>query len=196
MFSMRADMSKINEIQSFLQAVYEKYGKIDVLVNNVGVQYPKPSTEVTEIDWDITMDTNIKSYFFSSQFAAKKMIEAGGGSIINIGSAIAVTVVVEQVVYASAKAGISHMTRILAREWARQGIRVNCIGPGSIPTLINKEIYKDPAIETAMCERIPMQRRGTTTEIANVAMFLASDYSSYITGQTIFVDGGLTLVHG
>lgn len=196
MFSMRADMSKVNDIKSFLQAVYKKYGKIDVLVNNVGVQHPKPSIEVTESDWDITMDTNIKSYFFSSQIAAKKMIEADGGSIINIGSAIAVTVVVGQAVYASTKAGISQMTRILAREWARHGIRVNCIGPGSIPTLINKEIYKDPAVEAAMCEKIPIGRRGTTTEIANVAMFLASDYSSYITGQTVFVDGGLTLVHG
>lgn len=196
MFSMCADMSKVKDISAFLQGVVDKYGRIDVLINNVGIQFPKASTEVTERDWDATIDTNMKGYFFSSQYAAKIMIEAGGGSIINIGSVNAVTVVVGQAVYATTKAGISQMTKSLAREWAPHGIRVNCIGPGSIPTLINRDIYKDPAVEVAMCEKIPMGRRGTTTEIADVAMFLASDYSSYITGQTIFVDGGLTLVHG
>ena len=119
-----------------------------------------------------------------------------GGAIINIGSVNAVTVVPGQAVYAATKAGISQMTKSLAREWGRQGIRVNCIGPGSIPTLINREIYKDPEVERAMCEKIPMGRRGRTEEIADAALFLASDFASYITGQTLFVDGGLTLVHG
>lgn len=196
MFAMCANMSKVKDIHGFLQGVLDKYGKIDILINNVGIQFPKPSTEVTEDDWDATMNTNLKGYFFASQYAAKKMIETGSGSIINIGSVNAVTVVVGQAVYASTKAGISQMTKSLAREWARYGIRVNCIAPGSIPTLINRKIYQDPAVEAAMCEKIPMGRRGTTTEIANVVIFLASDYSSYITGQTIFVDGGLTLVHG
>ena len=88
------------------------------------------------------------------------------------------------------------MTKSLAREWGRDGIRVNCIGPGSVPTLINREMYSDPAVEKAMCDKIPMGRRGTTREIADAALYLASDYSSYITGQTLFVDGGLTLAHG
>ena len=194
MLAMAADTSRREEVWRFVDRTVECFGRIDVLVNNAGVQFPKPSLEVTEEDWQRTVDTNLKGYFFASQRAAKYM--TAGGAIINIGSVNAVTVVPGQAVYAATKAGISQMTKSLAREWGRQGIRVNCIGPGSIPTLINREIYKDPEVERAMCEKIPMGRRGRTEEIADAALFLASDFASYITGQTLFVDGGLTLVHG
>lgn len=194
MLAMAADTSRREEVWRFVDRTVERFGRIDVLVNNAGVQFPKPSLEVTEEDWQRTVDTNLKGYFFASQRAAKYM--TAGGAIINIGSVNAVTVVPGQAVYATTKAGISQMTKSLAREWGRQGIRVNCIGPGSIPTLINREIYKDPEVERAMCEKIPMGRRGRTEEIADAALFLASDFASYITGQTLFVDGGLTLVHG
>ena len=194
MLAMAADTSRREEVWRFVDRTVERFGRIDVLVNNAGVQFPKPSLEVTEEDWQRTVDTNLKGYFFASQRAAKYM--TAGGAIINIGSVNAVTVVPGQAVYAATKAGISQMTKSLAREWGRQGIRVNCIGPGSIPTLINREIYKDPEVERAMCEKIPMGRRGRTEEIADAALFLASDFASYITGQTLFVDGGLTLVHG
>ena len=117
-----------------------------------------------------------------------------GGSIINIGSVNAVTVVPGQAVYAATKAAISQMTKLFAREWGRDGIRVNCVAPGSIPTKINAEKYKDP--DAAMREKIPMGRRGDVSEIADVVLYLASEQASYITGQTLFVDGGLTLVHG
>lgn len=193
---MAADVSDREAVWGFVDAVVERFGRIDVLVNNAGVQFPKPSVEVTEEDWQHTVDTNLKGCFFAAQCAAKHMIPAGGGAIINIGSVNAITVVPGQAVYAATKAGISQMTRSLAREWSRAGIRVNCIGPGSIPTLINREIYRDPATEKAMCDKIPMGRRGKASEIADAAMYLASAYASYITGQTLFVDGGLTLVHG
>lgn len=192
---MQADCSNVEEIKAFIDAAAMRFGKIDILINNAGVQYPKPSLEVTEEDWRRTVDTNLKGYFFAAQHAASYMTE-NGGAIVNIGSVNAITVVVGQAVYASTKAGISQMTKSLAREWGPVGIRVNCVGPGSIPTLINKEIYKDPAVERAMCEKIPMGRRGTVREIADATLYLASDYASYITGQTLFVDGGLTLVHG
>ena len=192
--AMAADTSRREEVWRFVDRTVERFGRIDVLVNNAGVQFPKPSLEVTEEDWQRTVDTNLKGYFFASQRAAKYM--TAGGAIVNIGSVNAVTVVPGQAVYAATKAGISQMTKSLAREWGRQGIRVNCIGPGSIPTLINREIYKDPEVERAMCEKIPMGCRGRTEEIADAALFLASDFASYITGQTLFVDGGLTLVHG
>lgn len=192
---LAADCSDVEQIRAFIDATVERFGKIDILINNAGVQYPKPSVEVTEDDWKRTVDTNLKGYFFAAQHAAKHMMN-DGGSIVNIGSVNAITVVVGQAVYASTKAGISQMTKSLAREWGRAGIRVNCIGPGSIPTLINKDIYKDPAVEKAMCDKIPMGRRGTVREVADATLYLASDYASYITGQTLFVDGGLTLVHG
>lgn len=193
--AMAADTSRREDAWRFVDRTAERFGRIDVLVNNAGVQFPKPSLEVTEEDWQRTVDTNLKGYFFASQRAAKYMMDSGG-AIVNIGSVNALTVVPGQAVYAATKAGISQMTKSLAREWGRQGIRVNCIGPGSIPTLINREIYKDPEADRAMCEKIPMGRRGRTEEIADAALFLASDYASYITGQTLFVDGGLTLVHG
>lgn len=193
--AVAADMSDVGAIRAFIDGTVSRFGRIDILINNAGVQFPKPSREVTEEDWQRTVDTNLRGYFFAAQQAAKHM-KGRGGVIVNIGSVNAVTVVVGQAVYAATKAGISQMTKSLAREWGRDGIRVNCIGPGSVPTLINREMYSDPAVEKAMCDRIPMGRRGTTREIADAALYFASDYSSYITGQTLFVDGGLTLVHG
>lgn len=196
LLAIAADTSTIEGCYALIDQTVERFGKIDVLINNAGVQFPKPSLEVTAEDWQRTVDTNQRGYFFASQRAAKYMIPAGGGAIVNIGSVNAITVVPGQTVYASTKAGVSQMTKLLAREWGKQGVRVNCIGPGSIPTLINKEIYKDPAVDRAMCEKIPMGRRGTTREVADATLYLASDFASYITGQTLFVDGGLTLVHG
>jgi NAD(P)-dependent dehydrogenase (short-subunit alcohol dehydrogenase family) len=194
---IQADTAKISDIESLAGQTIKCFGKIDIFVNNAGVQFPKPSVEVTESDWNNTVDTNLRGYFFGAVAAAKDMLRRqAGGVIINIGSVNAVTVVVGQAVYAATKAGISQMTKSLAREWGKQGIRVNCVAPGSVPTLINKEIYRDPAVEKAMCDKIPLGRRGRTKEIADVVLYLASDYSSYITGQTVFVDGGLILAHG
>ena len=194
---IKADTSESLDIDILVKKTIERFEKIDIFVNNAGVQFPKSSVEVTEDDWDNTVNTNLKGYFFCARAAAKNMLgREQGGVIINIGSVNAITVVVGQTVYASTKAGISQMTKLLAREWGRAGIRVNCVAPGSIPTLINREIYKDPEVEKAMCEKIPLGRRGKTEEVADVVLYLASDYSSYITGQTIFVDGGLTLAHG
>lgn len=196
-FTMSADVQSLLDIENFVEAVLEKFGRIDILVNNAGLSFPKPSIEVTEEDWDITVNTNMKGYFFMSQAVGKYMLENNiKGSIINIGSVNSVTVVVGQACYAATKAGISQMTRSLGREWARQGIRVNCVAPGSIPAECNRIMYSDPQVLKAMCEKIPMGRRGEPSEITDNVLYLASDASSYITGQTLFVDGGLTLVQG
>lgn len=191
------DLSDLSKLEAFFAKTVETFGGIDILVNNAGVQFPKPSVEVTQEDWSRTVDTNLRAYFFGAQLAAKDMLARGeGGSIINIGSVNAITVVPGQAVYAATKAGISQMTKSLAREWGKSGIRVNCVAPGSIPTAINAAIYADPAVDRAMCEKIPMGRRGQVHEVADATLYMASPYSSYITGQTLFVDGGLTLVHG
>lgn len=196
-FIMAADMRRVSDIQAFTDAVIRRYGRIDILVNDAGLSFPKPSVEVTEEDWDTTVDTNMKGYFFMAQAAAKTMLASGaGGSIVNIGSVNSVTVVVGQACYAATKAGISQMTRSLGREWGRAGIRVNCVAPGSIPAECNRVMYSDPAVLKAMNDKLPMGRRGLPKEISDAVMYLASDEASYITGQTLFVDGGLTLVQG
>jgi NAD(P)-dependent dehydrogenase (short-subunit alcohol dehydrogenase family) len=192
-----ADISDKASLTAFLQQVKEKFGRIDILVNNAGVSLSKPSMEVSEEDYDKMMDTNLKSFFFASRFAAADMLaRQATGCIVNISSACAVTVLPGSAVYSASKAGVSHLTRLLAREWGKAGIRVNCVAPGSIPTAMTAAQYADIAVHRAMEEKLPLGRRGRPEEIANVVLFFASDLASYVTGQTLFVDGGLTLVHG
>jgi len=192
-----ADTSIIKDIYRFRDAAVERFGRIDVWVNNAGIEHPMPTVEMTQEIFDAVVNTNFRGYYFGCQSAAQDMLRRGeGGTIVNIGSVNAVTVVPGQAVYAATKAAISQMTKLFAREWGRDGIRVNCVGPGSIPTRINEEKYKVPGAEKAMREKIPMGRRGDVSEVADVVLYLASGEASYITGQTLFVDGGLTLVHG
>lgn len=192
-----ADTSTIKDIYRFRDAAVERFGRIDVWVNNAGIEHPMPTVEMTQEIFDAVVNTNFRGYYFGCQSAAQDMLRRGeGGTIVNIGSVNAVTVVPGQAVYAATKAAISQMTKLFAREWGRDGIRVNCVGPGSIPTRINEEKYKVPGAEKAMREKIPMGRRGDVSEVADAVLYLASGEASYITGQTLFVDGGLTLVHG
>lgn len=195
-FITSCNSSVVSDIHAFRDAAVQRFGRIDVWINNAGIEHPCPTVDVTEEIFDSVVHTNFRGYYFGCQAAAQDMLKRKSGVIINIGSVNAVTVVVGQAVYAGTKAAISQMTKSFAREWAPDGIRVNCIGPGSIPTKINEAKYKVPGAEEAMCAKIPMGRRGQRSEIADVALYLASDASSYITGQTIFVDGGLTLCHG
>ena len=192
-----ADTSIIKDIYRFRDAAVERFGRIDVWVNNAGIEHPMPTVEMTQEIFDAVVNTNFRGYYFGCQSAAQDMLRRGeGGTIVNIGSVNAVTVVPGQAVYAATKAAISQMTKLFAREWGRDGIRVNCVGPGSIPTRINEEKYKVPGAEKAMREKIPMGRRGDVSEVADAVLYLASGEASYITGQTLFVVGGLTLVHG
>ena len=195
--AMAADMTKLEDIRAFMAATVERFGRIDIVVNNAGLSHPKPTTEVTEDDWNITVDTKLKGFFFMSQEAARDMIRRGEpGAIVNIGSVQSATVIPGQAVYSSTNAGIVQMTRSLGREWGKAGIRVNCIAPGSIQTPENAARYADPEVNKAMCDKIPLGYRGFVSEIANVTFFLTSDMSSYITGQTLYVDGGLSLIQG
>ena len=192
-----ADTSIIKDIYRFRDAAVERFGRIDVWVNNAGIEHPMPTVEMTQEIFDAVVNTNFRGYYFGCQSAAQDMLRRGeGGTIVNIGSVNAVTVVPGQAGDAATKAAISQMTKLFAREWGRDGIRVNCVGPGSIPTRINEEKYKVPGAEKAMREKIPMGRRGDVSEVADAVLYLASGEASYITGQTLFVDGGLTLVHG
>lgn len=195
--TMTADMTKPEDIRAFADAAVKRFGHIDVLINNAGLSHPKPTVEVTEEDFNVTVETKLRGYFFMAAAAAADMLKRGeGGAVINIGSVQSATVIPGQAVYASTNAGICQMTRSHAREWGKAGIRVNCIAPGSIHTPENAARYADPAVEQSMCEKIPLGYRGYVEQIADAAVFFASQASSYVTGQTLYVDGGLSLIQG
>ena len=196
MLALEADIGDIGSIRRFAGQVLASYGRIDVWVNNAGVHFPKPSLDVTPEDWNATVNTNLRGCFFGAQAAASAMMGQGGGCIVNIGSVNQAIVTIGETVYAATKAGISKMTENLAREWGPSGIRVNCVAPGSVPTLMNQKQYSDPRVHQAMCDKLPLRRRGEAREIADGVLFLASPYASYITGQTLFIDGGLSIVCG
>ena len=195
--AVAADMTDRTALATFMDAVVKRFGKIDILVNNAGLSRPKPTVDVLPEDFDVTVQTKLQGYFFMSQAAAQNMLRHNqGGTIVQIGSVQSATVIPGQAVYASVNAAVVQMTRSLAREWGKAGIRVNCIAPGSIHTPENAARYADPAVEKAMCEKIPLGYRGYVEEIADVAFFLTSKQSAYVTGQTIYVDGGLSLCQG
>lgn len=196
-FYMKADMTELDDIRLFVRTTVERFGKVDVLINNAGLSHPKPSVEVTMEDFSVTVGTKFHGFFFMCQTVADSMIKSGnGGAIINIGSVQSATVIPGQAIYSSVNAGLNQMTRSLAREWGPNGIRVNCIAPGSIHTPENAKRYSDPAVEKAMCDKLPLGYRGYVEQISDAAEFLAGSKSSYITGQTLYVDGGLSLVQG
>ena len=192
-FSLTVDINNVREIEKYFKKIYMELGGVDILVNNAGVQEQKPSLEVTENLWNKILGTNLKGAFFCSQSAARQMIKKGGGVIISLGSVQSVYVADGQVPYAASKAAMVQLTRSLGKEWAKDGIRVNCVAPGSIPTDINQEYYSHPKNLEKSLNQIPLGRQGMPEEIANVVLFLASSDASYITGVTIYVDGGWLL---
>jgi len=193
-FGKAVDMRRVDEIQAFLEDVIAHFGRIDILINNSGIYQPVPHLEVTEKMWDDGMDTNVKSVFFASQYTAKHWTESGvPGVIVNIASINSSSVVKNSAVYTTSKAAVAMLTRSLALDWGKSGIRVNAVGPGSVPTDINVKIYEDKARLQALKDRLPLGRQGTRDEIANAVLFLASDEASYITGHILYVDGGWLL---
>lgn len=193
--ALPVDISKNEDIEKFFAAVVEKFGTIDVLVNNAGVFSKEPVVDVTEDTWHTVMDANLKSVFFACQWFFKHHISAGtSGNIVNIASTSARTFFPDNALYNVSKAGVVTLTKTFARAMGEQGIRVNAVGPGSIPTDLNKNLYADPQKEIDLCQKIPLGRRGTKDDIANCVMFLASEESSYLTGQVIYAEGGWLLI--
>jgi len=186
--AVKCDVSNKAEVDNLTAKSMEKFGKIDILVNNAGIYPFKPFIEMSEADWDKVIDVNLKSVFLCSQAAAKMMKE--GAKIVNI-SSIAAFVGFEGLVhYCASKGGVNAMIRGLALELAPKKINVNAIAPGAIetPGAASNEETKKQTISA-----IPLAKMGAPVDIANMAVFLASDKSNYITGQTIIVDGGWTL---
>ena len=181
----------LDEIDELFEFVGGDIGRLDILINNAATNpYFGPATGLTPEAFDKTVDVNLKGPYFMSSRAVPLMAESGGGSIVNVASIAALMSLAGQAVYAMTKAGLVSVTRSFAKEYGSSGIRVNAIGPGSIMTEILKAVADDEEARNKILSRTPMGRIGTPEEIAGVAAFLASDDASYITGQTIYADGG------
>lgn len=193
--ALSADVSRPEEVAAFLQAVVDAFGTIDVLVNNAGIYSKEDTCEVTEERYDKVMDANLKSVFFACQWFFKHHLAAGTtGNVVNIASVSSVTYVPDNALYNVSKAGVVTLTKTFARDMGKHGICVNAVGPGSIPTDLNAALYADPQKEIELCDKIPLGRRGTKDDIANCVLFLASEESSYLTGQVVYAEGGWLLV--
>jgi glucose 1-dehydrogenase len=186
-----ADVSQIHEIEMLFRQTRATFGKLDVLVNNAGVTGWTDLFHVTEAQWNQVIDTNLKGTFFCSQQAARLMREQGGGNIINISSNCAALGVKNLAVYAASKGGIHALTRQLAVELAPYNIRVNTFAPG--PTQVERNLRDDPDYDQTWGRMVPLQRTALPEEMVGPAVFLASEDSSYMTGQVFFVDGGWTV---
>lgn len=188
------DVSNKSSVTALVSKVVNDFGKIDILVNNAAVILRKPIEEITEEDWDNIMATNLKGLFFCCQLVGREMIRKKKGKIINISSVLSQIVQPGRGVYATAKAGVSHLTRALALEWGKYNITVNAIGPGLTITDINKKYFEEhPEDLKRTIESIPRGREGYPSDYAGAAVFLASDASDFVTGQTLLVDGGMAL---
>jgi 2-deoxy-D-gluconate 3-dehydrogenase len=184
-----ADVTLPDTFERALEAAVERTGGIDVLVNCAGVQLRKLALDVTPDEWDAMIDINLKAVFFSCQAAARRMGDKGG-SIINVTSLTEFIGIQTLSVYGACKGGVAQMTRAMAVEWAASGIRVNALAPGRIRTAMTEQLFEDDATRESFMRVIPMARLGLASDVGNAAVFLASPASSYVTGQTLVVDGG------
>ncbi len=191
----RADVGKLLDIDNLVAAAIDAFGDIDILVNNAGIVHAADFLDLTEEDFDRVLSVNLKGSFLAGQAVARYMadkVKAGGrpGSIVNMSSVNAVFAIANQVPYSVSKGGVNQLTKVMALGLAPYGIRVNAIGPGSIMTDMLASVNADPAAKSRILSRTPLGRIGEPSEIAAIAVFLASDDASYITGQTIYADGG------
>ncbi|UWD50209.1 SDR family oxidoreductase [Clostridioides difficile] len=187
----KADISNREEVENMIDYCIKEFGGLDVLINNAGISQDKLFTDITDEDWDNMMNINLKGSFYCSQIALKYMISEKKGNIINISSIWGISGASCEVHYSISKAGIIGMTKALAKEVAPSNIRVNSIAPGVINTDMLSE-YNEDEIDV-LVEETPLMRLGTPEDIANCAIFLASDKSSFITGQVISPNGGFVI---
>lgn len=185
------DVADDGACERLIDDIMRRLGRIDVLINNAGILAKGTLLDLSPADFDRVMRVNLRAPFLLSQLVAKRMVEKRiKGSIINMSSVQSVLSIPHQLAYATSKGGLSQLTRVSALALASHGIRVNAIGPGSILTDLLKQVMSDDAARRMILSRTPMGRVGETDEIASIALFLASPLASYITGQTIFADGG------
>jgi len=189
----KMDVSNKQEVDEVFQKSVEQFGRLDILVNNAGIYFPKPALELTEEEWDKMIDINLKGQFLCAQRAAQEMAKNKWGRIINIASVASGQVgvgIIGGVHYTASKGGILGMTESLADEWAPLGILVNAIAPGAIDTPMVAAAQIPKEAMDALLARVPLKRIGKPEEVSAAVVFLASEEASYITGATLYVDGG------
>jgi gluconate 5-dehydrogenase len=191
-FSTALDVRDHASIQQAVTAIEEHFGKIDILVNNAGCNIRKPALDVTWDDWNTILDTNLRGSFFVAQAVAQGMIERGYGRIINIGSVTSVAGFAGLAPYGASRGGIKQLTMSLADDWGRHGVTVNCLAPGWFKTKQNQVLYENAAWVEYITDRIPVKRPGRPDDLDGAVVFLASESSRYVTGQTLLVDGGVS----
>lgn len=193
-----ADVSKAKDAEGMVRFAEESYGRLNVVFNNAGIFHNDDNsvTNTAEEIWDLVIDVNLKGVFLGCQYAIPALQRAGGGSIINTASFVAILgAAVPQIAYTASKGGVLAMTREIAVEFARQNIRANALCPGPVETPLLAELLADPARRQRRLVHIPPGRFARPEEIANAALFLASDESSYVNGSTFLVDGGITAAY-
>lgn len=190
--SLALDVRDLQSIEGMVAAAEEAFGQVDILVNNAGMNIRKPALEVTWEDWNQILETNLRGSFFVAQAVAKGMVRRSYGRIINIGSVTSVNGYAGLAPYGASRGGVKQLTMSLADDWGKHGITVNCLAPGWFRTEQNKVMYEDKEWVGYLSDRIPMKRPGAPGDLDGAVVFLASEASRYVTGQTLLVDGGIS----
>ena len=184
-------VGKPEDVEQMVQATVEKFGKIDILVNNAGITRDNLIIRMSEADWDMVLDTNLKGVFNCTKAVAKVMMRQRSGKIVNMASVMGIMGNAGQANYSASKGGVIALTKTTAKELGSRGVTVNAVAPGFIQTVMTEEMPEDA--KSNIAEQIPLKRLGTPDDVAEVVLFLSSDASSYITGQVIAVDGGMVM---
>ena len=184
------DVSQKSDCVDLIQAAVDAFGSVDVHLSNAAIIAAKEFLDITEEDWEETVGVNLNGFFYAGQAAAAQMVKQGSGNIINMSSINAVVAIPTATPYTVCKGGVLQLTKSMALSLAPHGIRVNAVGPGTIATEMGKTMMSNPAAKKRVLSRTPLGRPGEPDEIASVCVFLASDDASYITGETIYCDGG------
>jgi gluconate 5-dehydrogenase len=190
--SLELDVKSQKSIETMVAAAEDAFGQLHILVNNAGCNVRKPALDVTWDDWNHVLDTNLRGSFFVAQAVARRMIAKGYGRIINIGSVTSVFGYAGLAPYGASRGGIRQLTMSLADDWGRHGVTVNCLAPGWFRTEQNKVLYEDQEWVDYLIDRIPVRRPGQPHDLDGAVVFLASEASRYVTGQTLLVDGGIS----
>jgi 2-deoxy-D-gluconate 3-dehydrogenase len=194
-FAVPLDVSKLPMIGEAVDAAMKHFGRIDLLVNNAGINLPRLAVDVTESDWDRVMAIDLKGVFFMTQAVAKKaLIPQGGGKVVNIASQMGVVGYTYRSAYCAAKAGVINLTRVLAFEWAKHKINVNSVAPTFVDTPLTRPMFENKEFYNDVISRIPLGRLATPEDVVGATVYLSSPAADMVTGHTLLVDGGWTAV--